>query len=109
MTKYYDLYGTKTLGIDELRSAVEKALSVNFERHESSYLGGDYFLAGDLRGEHALIQRNHLGDADEQEVAEPEFADHPILLQVNATTRGDDTRELLLGIEGVDFLRRSAP
>ena len=109
MTKCYDLYGTRTLAIDELRAAVENALSVHLEGHESGYLGGDYFLAGDLRGEHVLIQRNHVDEGDEEEVAEPQFADYPVLLQVNATPRGDELKCRLLAIEGVDFLKRSVP
>jgi len=109
MTKSYDLYGTRTLALDELRAAVEKALSVHLEGHESSYLGGEYFLAGDLRGEHVLIQRNHVVDGDEEEPAEPQFADYPVLLQINATTRGDELKGQLLAIKGLDFLRRSVP
>jgi hypothetical protein len=107
--KCYDLYGTKSLDLDELRVAVQRALDIELHRHESGYLGGDYFLAGDLRDEHVLIQRNHVSDGDEDEVAEPEFADYPILLLVNATTRGDELKGRLAAIAGMDFLRRSVP
>jgi hypothetical protein len=105
----YDLYGTRTLAVEELSAAVEDALALNLERHESGYLGGDYFVAGDLRGEHFVVQRNHVDDGDEEEVAEPEFANYPTLLQVNATLRGDELKARLSSIDGLDFLRRSVP
>lgn len=108
-TKCYDLYGTRTLTLEELRVAAQDALRLDLECHESGYLGGDYFLAGDLRGEHFVIQRNHADDGDGSEVAEPEFADYPILLQVNATTRADELKSRLTTIDDVDFLRRSVP
>jgi hypothetical protein len=107
--KSYDLYGARSLALGELRAAVEAVLAIELEKHESGYLGGDYFLGGDLRGEHVVIQRNHVDDGDEAEVAEPEFAHYPVLLQVNATVRGDALKLRLLTIVGVDFLRRSVP
>jgi hypothetical protein len=106
-TEVYDLYGSKSLDLEELSSAVEKALGMVLQRHESSYLGGDYFVAGDPRDEEIVVQKNDIGDEGTEELAEPQFDEYPILLRVNASTRGDEIRERLLVIAGVDFLRRS--
>jgi hypothetical protein len=107
--RFYDLYASKSLSLDELREAVEAALGIEFEAHESDFIGGDYFLAGDPRGEEFIIQRNHAENGDEDEVVEAQYADFPILLQVNATARGDQLRGLLEGIKDLTFLRRAQP
>jgi hypothetical protein len=107
--KTYDLYGTRALGLDELRAAVEQVLGLTFERHESDYLGGDYFLAGDHGDEQVVLLRNHSAEGNEDEVREPEFADFAVLLEINATTRGDELRGRLQAVGDLDFLRRSVP
>jgi hypothetical protein len=108
-TKCYDLYGTATLTLEELGVAAQDVLGLDLERHESSYLGGDYFLAGSLDGEHFVIQRNRADDDGEDGVAEPEFADYAVLLQVNATGRADELKSRLATIQGLTFLRRAVP
>ena len=108
--KIYDLYGSKVGSVEDLCGAVSDAIGSQFQRHESGYLGGEYFLYGDLDGEHFIVQRNrYRNDEGEEEIAEAEFADYPVLLQVNASTRGDELREWLAGIVSLDFLRRSVP
>jgi hypothetical protein len=102
----YDLYGSKTRGIENLVGDLDRVLGVRLERHESGYIGGDYFLAGDLRSEHFVLQRHEAGD-DETELPEPAFSEYSILLQVNNTSRGDELRSLLARVSGLVFLRRS--
>lgn len=80
-------------------------MQVCFQRHESAYLGGDYFLSGDLQGEHFLLRRNRgLGPPDE--LAEPEFAEYGLLLEVNATSRSDLLKSALEAIPGLTLIRR---
>jgi hypothetical protein len=104
----YDLYGSRTLTLDELRVAVEGVLDVDFERHESMYLGGDYFLGEDAGAEEKFqIQSNDLSAFEEGDLAEPEFAAHRTLLRVDRSARGDELRERLTAIVGLEFLKRS--
>lgn len=108
-SRCYDLYGTKARAIDELVVEVRRAAGVDFRRHESGYLGGEYLLAGDLRNEHFVLQQNRVDDDPDDEYAEPAFSDYSVLLQVNATLRADELRAQLAAIAGLDFLRRAAP
>jgi hypothetical protein len=105
--KIYDLYGSKSLSIAQLRAAVEAALAAPFVLHDSSYRGGDYFFAGDLRGETLVVQRNRIaGSGEDIEFAKPAFADYAVILEVNASTRSDQIRTRLAEIQGLDFLLR---
>ena len=45
------------------------------------------------------------GDDDADELAEPDFADKPVLLEVNATLRPDSLRELLASLPQLSLLR----
>jgi hypothetical protein len=101
----YDLYGSKVHSLDEVRVILEDTLQVRFGARDSDYMGGKYFLAGDLTGETFVILRNHDSN-DEGEVLEPEFANYPTLLQVNATERGDDIKQRLDNISDLELLRR---
>lgn len=106
MSQAYDLYGTTTMSIVQLRDIIVEALGITFTLHDSAFRGGTYFRAGDLGGEEFVIQRNSFEFDDEQEVAEPEFAHYPVIFWVAWTERGDELREELAVIEGLDFLRR---
>jgi hypothetical protein len=103
--KVYDLYGSCSVPLEELRDAVESMLGVEFSPHRSDYVG-DYYKTAGFVGETIAIQPNYLDGGDEDEVLEPAFADRPVLLYVNETDRGDEIRGLLAGIAGLDFLRR---
>src|SRR5436309_1325869 len=102
--KYYDVYGSRAMPIDAVRSSVGSALGVAFERRYHDDIG-DYFEA-DVDGENFLLQPNFLDVGDEEEIQEPEFADRPVLLYVSDTDRGDEIRDLLLEVPGLEHLRR---
>lgn len=103
-TKIYDVYGSKTMGLEQLRSAIEAVAGVNFERHESSYLGGDYFRAGDPRAEEFVIHANFVDE--DGEFAEAEHPEYCSILEINASPRADQLRVSLAGLVDVHFLRR---
>jgi hypothetical protein len=102
--KYYDLYGTRSSSADELQSAVGLALGLAFMARYSSFIG-PYYTA-ELGDEIFDIERNFMDDRDEDEVLEPQFADYPILLRVSRTQRGDEIRDVLAEIHGLEHLRR---
>ena len=103
--KSYDLYGSRSGTLEELRAAVESVLGVEFVAHRSDYVG-DYYKTAGFVGETIAIQPNHLAEGDEAEVLEPEFADRPVLVYVNDTERGDEIGVRLLDIPGLELLRR---
>jgi hypothetical protein len=101
----YDLYGTRGMTVEELRDELETRLNVTFVARYSDDIGS-YFKASGLGNENFSIQPNFEDNWDEDEVQEPEFANHPVLLYVNRTERGDDVRDELSEIPGLEFLRR---
>lgn len=102
--KYYDLYGAIGITAEDLQQAVGSALNVSFQERYSDEIG-PYFNA-DAGSENFTVESNFLDVGDEEEIQEPEFADQPVLLYVNGTERGDQIRELLLAIPGLEHLRR---
>lgn len=103
--KTYDIYGTSSLTATQLRDRLTALLDRDFEERESSYLGV-YYKAGSLGGEHLVILDNVHEDPDELPVLE--FASVPVILEVNATQRPDELRELLAGVPGLTLLRSTA-
>jgi len=105
-----DLYGAKDRTLNELRTAVATVLNIAFEPRESLYLGGDYFRGRGPAGEHLEIMRNDSGfeeDAeDDDNLIEPDFSDYTVLLRVNSTKRGDELKDRLAAVAGLDFLGR---
>jgi hypothetical protein len=104
--KCYDLYGSRALSLEDLRRNTEAVLGLRFELHESYFMGGDYYLFEDSRGERIVIQRNNLDGDDPDDILEDEFPDYSMLLRVEDTARADDLKELLVAINDLDFLRR---
>jgi hypothetical protein len=100
--KTYDLYGTSSLTTVQLRDRLAALLDISFQERESSYRG-IYYKAGDLGGEHLVILDNVHEDPDEVPVLE--FAAVPVILEVNATQRPDELRELLADVAGLALLR----
>ncbi len=100
--KTYDLYGTSALTPGQLVAVVTPLLGLEFEERDSGYRGG-YYRAGHLREEHIVILGNDRQDEDE--LPEPDFADTPVLLEVNATRRPDDLRRLLAQVPELSLLR----
>ena len=83
----YDIYGFGTDDMDAVRCAIEEALGIHFEEHESSYLG-IYFLFGDPGEEQLRLQRNI--DPFDGEAAEQNFPETPLLLYVDHTQRCEE-------------------
>ena len=104
--KYYDLYGTRDMTIDELRVGAASALEVSFSARESSSTG-PYYKA-DLGDENFAIYVNFKDPRYEDEILRPQFADYPVLLFVNRTERADELRGRLLEVPGLVHLRRDA-
>jgi hypothetical protein len=101
--KIYYVYGTANIASPELREEVTDALGVQFEEHESDYLGGSYYQAGDLRGEHIVILTNSGGDDDD--LPYPEFARMPVILEIN-DARAETVEAIQSAIPGLALLGR---
>jgi hypothetical protein len=101
--KTYDIYGTGSMSAVELRDRVAPLLGVTFEERESLYWG-IYHRAGPLAGEHYRILTNV--HEDPEELPYMEFADTPVLLEVNEPERPDELRALLTSVPGLVLLRR---
>jgi hypothetical protein len=77
------------VGTEDDRHDVEESLGVRFERHDSLYLGGDYWLAHLPGSSVELRLRSNLdllwsaGDPDNERFAYKEYADHRLLLEVD--------------------------
>ena len=84
----YDLYGYDyDNNIESARQAVEGALSIILNAHESSYLG-DYYRLGSTGAENFILQHNY--DEFEKEWMEENFHNYPLLLYVNGTSRAKE-------------------
>ena len=102
--RVYDLYGSKTLSLNELRDAVEATTGIAFERRNSDYLGGDYFRGGEVGAEEFVIQGNLDQDG---EVIENDFVAFAALLRIDRSPKADELREVLRGVADLEFLRRT--
>jgi hypothetical protein len=102
--RYYDLYGSRAMTIDELQAAVGSELQTALERRYNDDLG--YYYLAEAGDETFELVRNFADDGPEDEVLRPEFADYPVLLFVSE--REDEIRDRLLAIPGLDHLRRDA-
>ena len=97
--KTFDLYGTGSMTAAELRDRLAPLLGVTFEERESLYWGV-YHCAG----EHFRILTNVHEDPDELPYLE--FAEVPVLLEVNEPEGPDELRALLTSVPGLVMLRR---
>jgi hypothetical protein len=102
--KYYDLYGIRDMSTNDLQHAVGSAIQLSFRRRHSGEIG-TYYKA-ELDDEIFAIESNFQDERNEDEILEPEFADFPVLLRVSRTQRGDELRDMLLEIPGLEHLRR---
>lgn len=89
----YDLYGVKGLTVFEVRLKVEESLKVSFEERESTYQGGVYYRFGDGESERFVVKGNV--DPFDGEAVEQKFAEYPVLIYVDMTTRSEEIRRLL--------------
>ncbi|TKC79202.1 hypothetical protein FAZ69_30540 [Trinickia terrae] len=100
----YDLYGFSSADIDKAKSILETALGIRFVAHSGSYHGDRYFIFGDDEGEHFVLKQNV--DPFDDEPAEMDYPEHPILLYVNDTSRSVDLQKIIAKkAEGFVLLR----
>lgn len=105
--KTYDLYGFKDADLEAVQAVVERALTIKFNLHESSYLGGEYYRFGNIGEEEFILQRNF--NSFEQEWTEAEFKEISVLLYVNATKYSEEIeRKLTSHIRGISLLKRES-
>lgn len=103
--KSYDLYGFQELDIESARRAVEKALGIVLNAHESSYQGGDYYRLKRADEEEFILKNNY--DSFEQEWFEEDFQERAVLLYVDATEHADEIKKKLVdSIKDISLLRR---
>lgn len=82
-----NLFGAVAQELDIARAAVENALGVVMERHESEYRGGDYFLL-EKEGAKLVLQANFM--EDDGEVTEAEYPDAGVLLYMDGESSAVD-------------------
>lgn len=105
--KTYDLYGFKDAHLEVAQAAVEQALTIKFNPHESLYLGGEYYRFGNVGEEEFILQKNF--NSFEQEWTEAEFQEMSVLLYVNATKRSEEIEsKLTSSIGGISLLKRES-
>lgn len=103
--RIYDLYGSKTLPITELRDVVAGATGLNLRPRDSYQMGGLYYRGGEVGGPGVVIQHN----ADEDgEPVEDAFAEYTVLVRLNGLDRADEVRAVLERVDGLDFLLRTS-
>ena len=99
----FDLYGSKSAGIEAIRLDIEHALELEFEARSSSYFG-EYF-SYERTGERISLKPNKEA-LDEGELIEDDFPEYRLLLYVTGSPRGDEIRKRLSGVPSLSFLRR---
>jgi hypothetical protein len=94
--KTYMLFGFRGNDLEKTREAVEAALGIRMDLHESDYCCGEYYRFGDAGAEHFVLQKNF--DDVEGEWTEPEFPSYDFLLYVNETEREPEIREAMTSV-----------
>ncbi|MFG2677366.1 hypothetical protein [Streptomyces sp. NPDC048445] len=87
-----------------MRKTVEdlsSVLSLNFEERDSSYKGGEYFLARDERVQEVTVESNW--EDDEGFMSEPNFKEYSTLVYFNGIS--DEAWELPSGLRWIVLLR----
>lgn len=79
----YLTLGFKSTSINKVKENTEETLSINWSKHSSDYLGGDYYKGSCGGGESFRLLHNHIC---EDEYIEDEFRDFPLLLEINNTS-----------------------
>ena len=98
--KRFDLYGSRSMSVEEVARSLGASLSAEFVERESGYVGVYFRLASE--SEELLVQANV--EDDEGYLPEPEFAPWATLVYVNGSDRWA-TLERTLGAVGLDPLR----
>jgi uncharacterized protein YacL (UPF0231 family) len=94
-----DLYGSKSQDLEDVKSRVERVLESTLEERDSTYFGGRYYKAVLMNGEEIVVRRNF--DPLDQEAAETEFKEYPIIVYVNNSMRAEQVRTVFekVGLE----------
>lgn len=104
MMKNTDIYGFGGRDLDSVRKLVEGSVDIEFEARESSFLGGDYFLARSSSDEKWTLRSNYSPEDDDW--YEDSHRNHRILLLLEGTERSEDIERRLVRFEGIALLRR---
>ena len=72
-------FGVKGTTLESLATLIHETLGYSFVPRSSTFLGGDYYMS-ESGVEEVIVHLNRDGD----EVAEEEFSDFNVLLQINA-------------------------
>ena len=89
--KSIDVYGFQSDNINELAQRLSGILNIEFSLHDSLYRGGAYYRSAIPGKEEFVLQRNK--DLVDNELAEPEFPQFPILLYIDPTERSEEIRK----------------
>lgn len=102
--KTYDLYGSATMTAEVLARFLQLLLDVPFEPRRSGFVG-DYYGAN-VGDERFSVEPNADDGRDEDELLEPEFPEHQVLLYVDRTERADELQSMLTTVGDLKLLRR---
>jgi hypothetical protein len=106
-----DIYGFEHADLEAARAAVESALGVRMQGHDSVYLG-EYYRGSVASGAALQLRRNRdpmhdvERDPPEEASAEPQFAATPLLLYVSGLDAEALRETLLHRAAGIAFLQR---
>jgi hypothetical protein len=90
---HFELFGSPTTDIAQVRAAVEGLLGCALEEHESAYVEGEYYRADLPDGESVVVKRNL--DPFDQEPLEENFPEYPVLVYVDNTMRPSEIRSTM--------------
>ena len=106
-----DIYGFQHDDLDVARVAIESALAIRLQGHDSTYLG-EYFRGSVSSALSLQLRRNTdpmhdpQSDSPEERFAEPEFSSSRLLLLVSGSDAEAIRQTLQQRVSGLSFLRR---
>ena len=89
----YDRYGFFSNDLEQVKDNLETCLRIRFVPHDSSFWG-EYYLHEQPNGEESLMLHMNI-DPEDGEPLYREFAEFPVILQVNDTKRSEELAERL--------------
>lgn len=103
--RIYDLYGFEHDNLEVARIAIEQALGINFNAHESMYMGGEYYRWDASGKEVFVLTKNY--NSFEEELNERDFPKIGVLFYVSNTQRSQKLEKLLKAqVKKISLLRR---
>lgn len=88
--------GVRSTPLEEVATIIHERFGYSFVPRSSTHLGGDYYFSVNRR-EETRIHLNRDGD----EIAEEEYAEHGVLVQVDSCDDANRWKSLLSDCEGV--------